>query len=127
MDMRVLKPLTQGLMTTPAQVFLVFDQKLRVCPAMRIMAIGAYAFFERIMYKFLIQRASHFFMAGETERGNLLFHQSLHIPRMRIVTGCAFPFPEGEVHLLPEQFVLHFGMALEAEGGDILFNPALGV
>ena len=66
MDMRVLKPLAQGLMTTPAQIFLVLDQKLRVFPAMRIMAIGAYSFFKRIMHKFLVQRIFHFFMTTET-------------------------------------------------------------
>jgi hypothetical protein len=66
MDMRVLEPLAQGFMTIPAQVFLFLDQKFLVFPAMSIMAIGAYSFFERIMHEFLIQRIFHFFMTTET-------------------------------------------------------------
>lgn len=108
MDMRVLQPLAQGLMTIPAQVFLVLDQKLWIFTAVRAMTIGAYSLPDRIVHEFFIQRISHFFMTAETEGGGILFHQTLQISRMGIMTGCAFPFLEGEMNLLPEQLVLHF-------------------
>lgn len=41
MDMRVLKPLAQGGMAIPAQVFLALDQKLRIFSAVTVMAVGA--------------------------------------------------------------------------------------
>jgi hypothetical protein len=122
MDMCVLKPLTQGLMTIPAEVFLVLDQKFRMFSAVGIMTIGTYSLSDRIVHKFLIQRFFHFFMTAKTEGGYLLFYQPFHIPCMRVMTGCAFPFPERKMDLLPEKLVLHLGVALVAHAGDIILQ-----
>jgi hypothetical protein len=125
MDMRVLKPLAQGLMTIPAEVFLVFYQKLRIFSTVSVMTVSAYSLSDRIVHEPFTQRFFHFFMTAETESGDPLFHQSLHVPSMRIVTGCAFPFPEREMHLLPEKLVLHLGVALVAHAGDIFLHRGL--
>jgi len=114
-------------MAVPAEVFFRLYQEVLMFSAMDTMAFHAGVFPERAVHGCAPEAVIDFFMATQTDRGNIIVQQPFHIAYMSIVTGNAFTLFKESMDIRRGKPVFQSLMAVIAEGGYLCFQVWLGI